>query len=355
MAKKDKKKDDVLDDVMAVIHKAHGNESLIQGLEGGVVDCPSISTRCLSLDIALGVGGVPQGRITEIFGPESSGKTTLALTVVAEAQARGGLAAFIDVEHAVDPKYANNIGVDLKKLLFSQPDSGEQALDIAEKLTLTQKLDVIVIDSVAALVTEAELAGELTDQHYAPQARLMSTSLRRLKGMVNKSNTALIFINQIREKVGVTFGNPETQPGGRALKFYASVRMDIRRTGGIKGKDETTNTEEMVGNDTRVKVVKNKVAPPFRSCVFPIIFGEGISTCGDLVSCAVEANVIEKNGSWFSYNSIRLGQGNLAAVKFLKDSDEIRLEITEKTRIALLPKPTEENKIDDTEEISLEG
>ena len=351
MAKKKKVKLDNIDDVMADIHKEYGVESLRCGIdEGGVTDCPAISTRCLSLDLALGIGGVPQGRITEIFGPESSGKTTLALTVVAEAQARGGRAAFLDVEHAVDLKYARAIGVDLNRLLFAQPDSGEQALAIAEKLILSGKVMIVVVDSVAALVTEAELAGELTDHHYAPQARLMSTSLRRLKGLVNKSDTAMVFINQIREKTGVIFGNPEVQPGGRALKFYSSVRMDIRRANVIKGKDDDGG---LVGNDTKVRIVKNKVAPPFKTATFPIIYGEGISTYGDLITCAVRAGVIEKSSSWFSYNNKKIGNGAHATVKYLKENPDIMAEVDEKTRKSLLPKPTEENVVD-TEDIPVE-
>jgi recombination protein RecA len=338
---------DNIDDVMEAIHKEYGVESLRCGIdEGGVTDCPAISTRCLSLDLALGVGGVPQGRITEIFGPESSGKTTLALTVVAEAQARGGRAAFLDVEHAVDLKYAKAIGVDLKTLLFAQPDSGEQALSIAEKLILSRKVMIVVVDSVAALVTEAELAGELTDHNIAPQARLMSTSLRRLKGYVNRSETAMVFINQIREKTGVIFGNPEVQPGGRALKFYASIRMDIRRSNAIKGKVDGG----LVGNDTKVRVVKNKVAPPFKTAIFPIIYGKGICTCSDLIACAVKAGVIEKSSSWFSYNDTKIGNGVQATVKYLESNPDIMIEVDEKTRSSLLPKSTEEDA-DDTENV----
>ena len=285
-----------------------------------------ISTGCLSLDAALGVGGVPRGRIVEIFGPESSGKTTLTLHVVAEAQKAGGYAAFIDAEHAMDPEYAKNLGVNLDELLVSQPDSGEQSLEITETLVRSGALDVIVIDSVAALVPRAELEGEMGDSHMGLQARLMSQALRKLTGTVNKSNTTVIFVNQIREKIGVMFGNPETTPGGRALKFYSSVRMDIRRITTLK---DGTN---MVGNRTRVKVVKNKVAPPFKMTEFDIMYGKGISKEGDIIDLAIQGEIVEKMGAWFSYGDMKIGQGKENSKKYLLDNPDIYKEIIEKVK-----------------------
>jgi len=285
-----------------------------------------ISTGCLSLDAALGVGGVPRGRIIEIFGPESSGKTTLTLHVVAEAQKAGGYAAFIDAEHAMDPEYAKNLGVNLDELLVSQPDSGEQSLEITETLVRSGALDVIVIDSVAALVPRAELEGEMGDSHMGLQARLMSQALRKLTGTVNKSNTTVIFVNQIREKIGVMFGNPETTPGGRALKFYSSVRMDIRRITTLK---DGTN---MVGNRTRVKVVKNKVAPPFKMTEFDIMYGKGISKEGDIIDLAIQGEIVEKMGAWFSYGDMKIGQGKENSKKYLLDNPDIYKEIIEKVK-----------------------
>ena len=285
-----------------------------------------IPTGCLSLDVALGVGGVPKGRIIEIFGPESSGKTTLTLHIVAEAQKAGGYAAFIDAEHALDPEYAKNLGVNLDELLVSQPDSGEQSLEITETLVRSGALDVIVVDSVAALVPRAELEGEMGDSHMGLQARLMSQALRKLTGTVSRSNTTVIFVNQIREKIGVMFGNPETTPGGRALKFYSSVRMDIRRITSLK--DGT----DMVGNRTRVKVVKNKVAPPFKMTEFDIMYGKGISKEGDIIDLAIKGDIIEKTGAWFSYGDMKIGQGKENSKKYLLDNPDIYSEIIKKVK-----------------------
>ena len=285
-----------------------------------------ISTGCLSLDVALGVGGIPKGRVVEIYGPESSGKTTLALHIVAEAQKAGGFAAFIDAEHAVDPDYSRKLGVNTEELLISQPDTGEQALEICETLVRSGALDVVVIDSVAALVPRAELEGDMGDSHMGLQARLMSQALRKLTGTVSRSNTTVIFINQIREKIGVMFGNPETTPGGRALKFYSSVRMEIRRITTIK--DGT----EMVGSRVRVKVVKNKVAPPFKKSEFDIMYGQGISLVGDIIDLAVEGNIIEKTGAWYSYDDMKIGQGRENAKSFLTENPDILDAVTEKVK-----------------------
>ncbi|MBT4154045.1 MAG: recombinase RecA [Candidatus Marinimicrobia bacterium] len=285
-----------------------------------------ISTGCLSLDVALGVGGVPKGRIIEIYGPESSGKTTLALHIVAEAQKAGGFAAFIDAEHAVDPEYSKKLGVNIEELLISQPDTGEQALEICETLVRSGALDVIVIDSVAALVPRAELEGDMGDSHMGLQARLMSQALRKLTGTVSRSNTCVIFINQIREKIGIVFGNPETTPGGRALKFYSSVRMEIRRITTIK------DGLEMVGSRVRVKVVKNKVASPFKKSEFDIMYGQGISYVGDMIDLAVEGNIVEKTGAWYSYEDMKIGQGRENAKSFLMENDDIMASVTEKVK-----------------------
>ncbi|MDC0645883.1 recombinase RecA [bacterium] len=285
-----------------------------------------ISTGCLSLDVALGVGGVPKGRIIEIYGPESSGKTTLALHIVAEAQKSGGFAAFIDAEHAVDPEYSKKLGVNIEELLISQPDTGEQALEICETLVRSGALDVIVIDSVAALVPRAELEGDMGDSHMGLQARLMSQALRKLTGTVSRSNTCVIFINQIREKIGIVFGNPETTPGGRALKFYSSVRMEIRRITTIK------DGLEMVGSRVRVKVVKNKVASPFKKSEFDIMYGQGISYVGDMIDLAVEGNIVEKTGAWYSYEDMKIGQGRENAKSFLMENDDIMASVTEKVK-----------------------
>ena len=301
------------------IERQFGKGSIMRmGEEGPRRKVASISTGALALDLALGVGGVPKGRIVEIFGPESSGKTTLALHIIAEAQKAGGLAAFIDAEHALDPTYAEAIGVDLENLYFSQPDNGEQALEIADTLVRSGALDLVVVDSVAALVPRAEIEGEMGDSHVGLQARLMSQALRKLSGSLNRSGTTAIFINQLREKIGVMFGSPETTPGGRALKFYSSVRLDIRRIGALKAGSET------VGNQTRVKVVKNKVAPPFKVVDFDIMYGEGISKEGSLLDIGIENNVVQKSGAWFAYGDERLGQGRENAKQFLKENEEVR-------------------------------
>ena len=319
-----------LDLALGQIEKQFGKGSILRlGSKDAIVPVSVISTGSISLDAALGVGGFPRGRINEIFGPESSGKTTIALQVVAEAQKKGGIAAFIDVEHALDPVYARKLGVDIDNLLVSQPDYGEQALEITNTLTQSGQIDVLVVDSVAALVPKAELEGEMGDSHMGVQARLMSQALRKLTGVVSKSRTCLIFINQIREKIGVMFGNPETTTGGRALKFYSSVRLDIRRIAAIK------DGEQVVGNRTKVKVVKNKVASPFREAEFDIIYGEGVSKEGDLLDLGVAQNMIEKSGSWFSYKGERIGQGRENARQFLKDNGDIKAAIDGDLRKAL--------------------
>jgi recombination protein RecA len=311
------------------IEKKFGKGSIMRLGEREVSDIPAISTSALSIDSAIGIGGVPRGRIIEIYGPESSGKTTLALHIVSEAQKVGGVAAYIDAEHAMDAEYAGKLGVNIDDLLISQPDSGEQALEIAEALVRSNGVDVIVIDSVAALVPRAELDGEMGDSLPGLQARLMSQALRKLAAIVAQSNTCFIFINQIREKIGVMFGSPETTTGGRALKFYASVRLDIRRIGAIKDGDR------VVGNRTRVKVVKNKVAPPFRECEFDIMYGEGISREGDAVDLGVANNVVEKSGAWFSYKGERLGQGRENAKQTLKGNPELLQRVENEVRVAL--------------------
>ncbi|HUJ50206.1 MAG TPA: recombinase RecA [Bryobacteraceae bacterium] len=312
------------------IEKQFGKGSIVRlGSKEAVVPVSTISTGSISLDYALGVGGFPRGRIIEIFGPESSGKTTVALQVVAEAQRAGGMAAFIDVEHALDPIYARKLGVDVDNLLVSQPDYAEQALEITNALIASGSIDVLVVDSVAALVPKSELDGEMGDSHMGVQARLMSQAMRKLTGNVSKSNTCLIFINQIREKIGVMFGNPETTTGGRALKFYSSVRADIRRIAAIK------EGEVVVGNRTKVKIVKNKVAPPFREAEFDIIYGEGISREGDLIDLSVAQNLIEKSGSWYSYKGDRIGQGRENARQFLKDNPDVRTALDTELRKTL--------------------
>lgn len=311
---------------MGQIEKQFGKGSIMKLGENSVLNFDSISTGCLDLDIALGIGGVPRGRVIEIYGPESSGKTTIALHIVAEAQKNGGAAAFIDAEHALDPAYAKNLGVDIDNLIVSQPDTGEQGLEIAEALVRSGAIDLIVVDSVAALVPRAEIEGEMGDSHVGLQARLMSQALRKLAGSISKTKCIVLFINQLREKVGIMFGNPETTPGGRALKFYASVRMDIRRIDSIKQGDE------VVGNRTRIKVVKNKVAPPFKQAEFDIMYNEGISKSGNILDVGVKEELVQKSGAWFSYNETRLGQGRENAKQYLKDNPNIMLEIENKIR-----------------------
>ena len=312
------------------IEKQFGKGAIMRlGQKDAVTAIPSISTGSVSLDYALGIGGVPKGRVVEIFGPESSGKTTLTLQIIAEAQKQGGMAAFVDAEHALDAQYAKKLGVDLDNLLVSQPDNGEQALEIVEVLIRSNAVDVVVVDSVAALVPRAEIDGEMGEAQMGLQARLMSQALRKLTGAVSKSKTCLIFINQLREKIGVMFGNPETTTGGRALKFYASVRIDIRRIGAIK------DGEQVVGGRTRVKVVKNKVAPPFREAEFDVMYGEGISKEGDLLDLAVERKIVEKSGTWFAYSGDRLGQGRENVKQFLKDNPVIFKSIEERVRAEL--------------------
>jgi recombination protein RecA len=326
----EKERSRALENALSQIEKQFGKGSILRlGSKDAIVPVSVISTGSISLDAALGVGGLPRGRVIEVFGPESSGKTTIALQVIAEAQKKGGIAAFIDVEHALDPQYARKLGVDIDNLLVSQPDYGEQALEITNTLTSSGQIDVLVVDSVAALVPKAELEGEMGDSHMGLQARLMSQALRKLTGVVSRSRTCLIFINQIREKIGVMFGNPETTTGGRALKFYASVRLDIRRIAAIK------DGEAVVGNRTKVKVVKNKVASPFREAEFDIIYGEGISKEGDLLDLGVAQNIVEKSGSWFSYKGERIGQGRENARQFLKDNNDIRQNIDTELRKTL--------------------
>ena len=315
-----------LEAAMSQIEKQFGKGSVMKLGEFKAMEIEAIPTGALSLDMALGIGGVPRGRIIEVFGPESSGKTTLALHIVAEAQKQGGEAAFIDAEHALDPVYAKKLGVDIDNLIVSQPDTGEQALEITESLVRSGALDVIVVDSVAALVPKAEIDGDMGDSHMGLQARLMSQALRKLAGAINKSKTVLIFINQLREKIGVMFGNPETTTGGRALKFYASVRLDIRRIENIK------QDGEVKGNRVRVKVIKNKVAPPFREAEFDVVYGEGISKAGNILDMAVNMDIIEKSGSWFSYNGERIGQGRENIKKLLQENPEMLAEVEEKVR-----------------------
>ena len=315
-----------LEMAMGQIEKQFGKGSVMKLGEVSSMNVEAIPTGALSLDIALGIGGIPKGRIIEVFGPESSGKTTLALHVIAECQKMGGEAAFIDAEHALDPVYARNLGVDIDNLIVSQPDTGEQALEIAEALVRSGAIDIIVVDSVAALVPKAEIDGEMGDAHVGLQARLMSQALRKLAGVINKSNATIIFINQLREKVGIMFGNPETTPGGRALKFYASVRLDIRKTENLK------QDGEVFGNRVRVKVVKNKVAPPFREAEFDIIYGKGISKSGNILDLGVNLDIVEKSGSWFSYNGARIGQGRENAKKYLEENPEVMAEVEKKVR-----------------------
>ncbi len=339
-----------LEAALAQIDRAFGKGSAMKLGQREAMQIEAISTGSLGLDIALGIGGLPKGRVVEIFGPESSGKTTLALHVIAEAQKMGGTAAFVDAEHALDPVYAKKLGVNIDELIVSQPDTGEQALEITDTLVRSNAIDVLVIDSVAALVPRAEIEGEMGDTHVGLQARLMSQALRKITGSISRSNCVVIFINQIRMKIGVMYGSPETTTGGNALKFYASVRLDIRRTGQIKDR------EEIVGNATRVKVVKNKVAPPFRQVEFDIMYGEGISKTGEILDLGVKANIVEKSGAWFSYDSVRLGQGRENSKTFLKENPDMALRIeaairgkTEEVSDALMtnPEPNSESGADD--------
>lgn len=313
---------------MEKIEKDHGKGTIMKMGNEKIEEIPVISSGSLGLDLALGVGGYPRGRVIEIFGPESSGKTTLAIHAIAEAQKNGGIAAIIDAEHAFDRFYAEKLGVDIENLLISQPDNGEQALEIADQLIRSSAIDIVVIDSVAALTPKAEIEGDMGDSKMGLQARLMSQALRKLTGSINKTNTTCIFINQLREKIGVMFGNPETTTGGNALKFYASVRLDIRKTGQIKDGDN------VIGNQTRVKVVKNKVAPPFRKAEFDIMFGEGVSLIGELIDLGVEFGIVKKSGSWFSYGDTKLAQGRDATKELLKDNPELAEEIQAKVRVA---------------------
>lgn len=320
-------KDKALEAALSQIERAFGKGSIMRlGQKDNAVEIPSISTGSLGLDMALGIGGLPRGRIIEVYGPESSGKTTLALHVVAEAQKKGGICAYIDAEHAMDPSYAGKLGVKINDLLISQPDTGEQALEIADTLVRSGTIDVLVVDSVAALVPKAELEGEMGDSHMGLQARLMSQALRKITASVARANTLVIFINQIRMKLGVMFGSPETTTGGNALKFYASVRLDIRRIGAIKDKENT------IGNQTRVKIVKNKVAPPFKTVDFEILYGEGISKTGELLDLGIKAGLIEKAGSWFSCKGERIGQGRESAKAYLKEHPDLANEIEQAVR-----------------------
>ena len=333
-----KERTKALDLAVGQIEKQFGKGSIMRlGQRGTIAPVESISTGAISIDYALGIGGVPRGRVVEIFGPESSGKTTLTLQIIAEAQKAGGLAAFVDAEHALDAQYAQKLGIDLENLLVSQPDNGEQALEIVEVLVRSNSVDVVVVDSVAALVPKAEIEGEMGEAQMGLQARLMSQALRKLTGVVSKSKTTLIFINQLREKIGVMFGNPETTTGGRALKFYSSVRIDIRRIASIKDGDQ------VIGGRTRVKVVKNKMAPPFREAEFDIMYGEGISREGDLLDLAVEKRIIDKSGAWFAFSGERLGQGRENAKQFLKENPDIRQTIEERVRkeLGLVREPVE--------------
>ena len=322
----DTDKQKALDAALAQIDRAFGKGSAMRLGSREAIEIETISTGSLGLDIALGIGGLPRGRVVEVYGPESSGKTTLALHAVAEAQKAGGVAAFIDAEHALDPIYARKLGVDVDNLIVSQPDTGEQALEITDTLVRSNAVDILVIDSVAALVPRAEIEGEMGDSHVGLQARLMSQSLRKLTGSISKSKCLVIFINQLRMKIGVMYGNPETTTGGNALKFYASVRLDIRRTGQIKDRDD------IVGNATRVKVVKNKLAPPFKQVEFDIMYGEGISKLGEILDLGVKAGLVEKSGSWFSYDSIRIGQGRENAKAYLNDNPEVAARIERSIR-----------------------
>ena len=331
----DANKTKALDAALGQIEKQFGKGSIMRLGEAKALDIESVSTGSLGLDIALGIGGLPMGRVVEIYGPESSGKTTLTLQVIAEAQKEGKVCAFVDAEHALDPIYAVKLGVDINSLLVSQPDTGEQALEIVDMLTRSGAVDVIIVDSVAALTPKAEIEGDMGDSHMGLQARLMSQALRKLTANIKRSNTLVIFINQIRMKIGVMFGNPETTTGGNALKFYASVRLDIRRIGAVK------NGDEIVGNETRVKVVKNKVSPPFKQAEFQILYGEGTSKYGELIDWGVKEKLVEKAGAWYSYKGSKIGQGKANSIKYLKENPEISNEIETLLRDALLIKPTD--------------
>ena len=352
MANIDMDKMKAIENAMGQIEKQFGKGSIMKLGEHSSLNVDAISTGSLDLDIALGIGGVPRGRIIEIYGPESSGKTTVALHISAEAQKRGGAVAFIDAEHALDPSYARNVGVDTENLIVSQPDTGEQGLEITEALVRSGAIDVVVVDSVAALVPRAEIEGEMGDSHVGLQARLMSQALRKLTGTINKSNCIVIFINQLREKVGVMFGNPETTTGGRALKFYSSIRMDVRRIDSIKQGDE------IIGNRTRVKIMKNKVAPPFKQAEFDIMYNEGISKEGNIVDVGVKENIVQKSGAWFSYGDIRLGQGRENAKQYLKENPSVALDIENQIREKYslpLAKAVESTSVEKNTEESVES
>lgn len=340
MSKINENRQKALDEALKKIERTYGKGSVMKMGEKAETEISTIPSGSLAVDIALGVGGYPRGRIIEVYGPESSGKTTVALHAIAEAQKRGGVAAFIDAEHALDPKYARAIGVDVDELLLSQPDTGEQALEIADALISSGAIDIVVVDSVAALVPRAEIEGEMGDSHMGLQARLMSQALRKLSGSINKTKTIAIFINQIREKIGIMFGNPETTPGGRALKFYSTVRLEVRRSEQIK------NGTDIIGNRAKVKVVKNKVAPPFKVAEIDIMYGEGISILGEIVDLASEEDIINKSGSWYSYQDNRIGQGRENAKQYLKDHPEIRAEVENKLRAKYgIGDPVEETAI----------
>ena len=341
----DQNKEKALGAALSQIEKQFGSGSIMRmGTDEVVSSVEAVSTGSLSIDIALGIGGLPKGRVVEIYGPESSGKTTLTLHVVAEIQKLGGTAAFVDAEHALDPVYAGKVGVDVENLLVSQPDTGEQALEITDMLVRSGAVDLVVVDSVAALTPKAEIEGDMSDSHVGLQARLMSQALRKLTGNIKRSNTLVIFINQIRMKIGVMFGSPETTTGGNALKFYSSVRLDIRRIGALKKGDE------IIGNETRVKVVKNKVAPPFRQAVFDIMYNEGISRESELIELGVEHDIVEKTGAWYSYNGDRLGQGKENVRQFLKDSPEVAAEIEKLIREKVIPVSKVEQEAEQEEE-----
>lgn len=344
--KKDDRKEDklkALDAAIAKIEKDYGKGSIMKLGESAInMNVETISTGCLSLDLALGVGGVPKGRIVEIYGPESSGKTTVALHMVAEVQKNGGIAGFIDAEHALDPVYAKNIGVDIDNLYISQPDNGEQALEITETMVRSGAVDIVIVDSVAALVPKAEIDGDMGDSHVGLQARLMSQALRKLTAVISKSNCIVIFINQLREKVGIMFGNPETTTGGRALKFYSSIRLDVRRIEALK------QAGEFIGNRTKIKVVKNKVAPPFKEAEFDIMFGQGISKEGDLLDNAVNLGIINKSGAWFAYNGTKIGQGRENAKQYLREHEEILDEVDKKVREQVLQKENTSEELENS-------